>query len=246
MKQTELIMGMPITIEIVDSSDHDLLQSMFDYFRAVDDRYSPYKPDSELTKINEGLARNKLSSEMTMILDLCEQTRQDTNGYFNIRHDGKLDPSGLVKGWAVNQVADKLLQAGHDNFYVEAGGDIQAHGHAADGGPWRVGIRSPFNMQTIVKTLAIQDGGGVATSGTYIRGQHIYNPVEESTSASIQSLTVIGPNIYDADRFATAAFAMGSGGIAFIQALPGLEAYMITDDKQAVYTPGLEQYVVSA
>ncbi len=66
----------------------------------------------------------------------------------------------------------------------------------------------------IVKVLAISDRG-VATSGTYIRGQHIYNPVTGGLpDPEIVSITVIGPDIYEADCYATAAFAMGRKGSA--------------------------------
>ncbi len=57
------------------------------------------------------------------------------------------------------------------------------------------------------------------------------------------SLTVIGPNIYDADRFATAAFAMGRDGIYFIENLEGFEGYMIDKNGMATFTTGFEGYV---
>ena len=82
---------------------------------------------------------------------------------------------------------------------------------------------------------------------SYIRGQHIYNPHDgDKEIKDVASLTVIGPNIYDADRFATAAFAMGKPGIRFIESLPGHEAYMITSDRRATLTSGFERYVESA
>src|SRR5579871_1456007 len=62
--------------------------------------------------------------------------------------------------------------------YVDAGGDVQVMGKNAQGDNWRVGIRNPFNAQQIVKTLALTDCG-IATSGTYIRGDHIYNPLND-------------------------------------------------------------------
>ena len=69
----------------------------------------------------------------------------------------------------------------------------------------------------IVKKLSIENKG-IATSGTYARGEHIYNPKNPSEAIeSIVSLTVIGPNIYEADRFATACFAMGKDGIYFLE-----------------------------
>ncbi len=128
---------------------------------------------------------------------------------------------------------------------MDAGGDIQACGKNSQGEKWRVGIRNPFNMNEIVKVLSVSEGG-VATSGTYVRGQHIYNPKDsEDTLTDILSLTVIGPDVYEADRFATAAFAMGRSGIDFIEYLPDFEGYMIDKDKQATYTTGFMRYVLN-
>jgi thiamine biosynthesis lipoprotein ApbE len=71
-------------------------------------------------------------------------------------------------------------------------------------------------------------------------------PTSTSTPAptDVVSLTVIGPNVYEADRFATAAFAMGKKGIYFIEQLPGFEGYMIDTSAQATYTSGFERYVL--
>lgn len=243
MKQTRLIMGMPISVVIEDeAADKTVFKKVFDYFHYVDKKYSPYKPASEVSKINDGLPESKWSQGMKTVLELCRQTKRQTDGYFDAYHGGKLDPSGLVKGWAINNAARLLGKAGFKNFYIEAGGDIQVSGHNADGQPWSVGIRNPLNPNEIVKVLRVTTEG-VATSGTYIRGQHIYNPHDDKEIKDVASLTVIGPNIYDADRFATAAFAMGKSGIRFIESLPGHEAYMITSNRLATLTSGFERYV---
>lgn len=245
MKQTELIMGMPITIEIVGSNVAEHYTELFNYFRAVDARYSTYKQSSEISQINDGLPESKWSAEMKSVLALCEQTSRDTRGYFTITHTGKKDPSGLVKGWAINNAAHILLRKGINNFYIEAGGDVQVHGADATNKPWTVGIRNPFNADEIIKTLVVSSEG-IATSGTYIRGQHIYDPFRPGKVLKyIKSLTVIGPNIYDADRFATAAFAMDRHGLDFITSVPGLEAYAVTEDKVAIFTSGFERYVAN-
>ena len=97
-----------------------------------------------------------------------------------------------------------------------------------------------------MKVLAVTDKG-IATSGTAIRGQHIYDPHHPDTPLQdIVSLTVIGPNVYEADRFATAAFAMGKRGIYFIERLPGFEGYMIDASARATFTSGFERYVLAA
>lgn len=236
-------MGMPITVEIVDSDDTKLLADTFSFFRAVDNRYSTYKADSEISRINKGSPKTQWSAEMRRVLRLCDDTKQQTNGYFDIEHNGKLDPSGIVKGWAIWKAAKQLQKQGIKNFYIEAGGDIQTHGKNVDQQPWTVGIRNPFNPDEIIKVLRVKNKG-VATSGTYIRGQHIYDPYHPNTPLTdIHSLTVVGKNIFEADRFATAAFAMGKGGIGFIERIEGLEGYMVDDKAIATFTSGFQEYV---
>ena len=247
MKQTKLIMGMPVTVEIVDSrAKASDFQEIFNYFQYIDDTFSTYKQNSEISKINKGLLTEKqYSSDLRTIFDLAERTRQETQGYFNIRYAGKIDPSGIVKGWAIYQASLLLKQRGFSHYYIDAGGDIQVAGCNSYRQPWTVGIRNPFNREEVVKIVSLK-GKGIATSGTYIRGAHIYNPQDKTdTLSDIVSLTIIGPNVYEADRFATAAFAMGKKGIAFIEKLSGFEGYMIEKDGTATLTNNFNSYVVN-
>ncbi len=245
MKQTRLIMGMPITVEIVDSTAIEKsIEKAFSYFQYIDDTFSTYKPESEISAINRGaLKENEYSDDMKTIFALAEETKISTNGYFDIRtQDGSYDPSGIVKGWAIHNVGKLLKDEGYENFYVDAGGDIESHGKNSKGGDWSVGIQNPFNKKEIIKIIYPR-GKGVATSGTYIRGDHIHNPKENNTPITeIVSLTVIGPNVYEADRFATGAFAMGKEGVKFIEQLDGFEAYMINKEGIATMTSGFEFY----
>ncbi len=245
MKQTKAIMGMPITIEIGDdSATAELFAAVFAYFKAVDERYSPYKETSELTRINKGLITEETcSEEMKSILTLCEETKLATNGFFDIRaRDGQLNPSGLVKGWSIYHAARLLKEKGMKNFYIDAGGDIETQGRNNQGELWTIGICNPFDRSEIVKVVYLKDQG-IATSGTYIRGQHIYNPHQKDAKLTdIVSLTVIGPNVYEADRFATAAFAMGADGIQLIEELPGFEGYQINKNGIATMTSQFDLY----
>jgi thiamine biosynthesis lipoprotein len=249
LKETQLIMGMPITVHLGDEFAQETdIDEVFDYFITVDETFSTYKDTSEVSKINRGeITVETCSDEMREILLLCEETKKETDGYFDIVHNNLYDPSGLVKGWAIQKASDLLHNKGFKNFYIEAGGDMQTSGKNEKGESWKVGIRNPFNRDENVKVLAIEDKG-VATSGTYIRGEHIYNPKEndelQRADDSIVSLTVVGSKIYDADRFATAAFAMGGKGIYFIESMPGFEGYMIGKDRQATYTSGFGEYVI--
>lgn len=244
MRQTRIQMGMPVTVEIADAGASEaLLDVVFSYFEYVDATFSTYKLASEISRINRGeLALGAASDAMRAIFGLAEQTRQQTNGYFNIARNGQYDPSGIVKGWAIDQAAERLREHGCANFYVDAGGDIQLAGANSAGKLWRVGIRNPFTIDEIVKVLALTDCG-IATSGTSIRGQHIYNPFQPGQPLTeVVSLTVIGPDAYEADRFATAAFAMGQAGILFIEQLAGFEGYQIDARGQATATSGFMRY----
>ena len=239
-------MGMPVTVEINDTKvTGSIFDEVFLYLEYIDQTFSTYKDQSEISRINRHeLELKDACEDVKTIFALAEETRLSTDGFFDIQHEGLYDPSGIVKGWAIFNAAEIIREKGFENFYVEAGGDIQTFGVNAQGQEWRVGIRNPFNMDEIVKVVAISNCG-IATSGTYIRGQHIYNPNNrDEIITDVLSLTVIGPDIYEADRFATAAFAMGHNGIMFIENLQGFEGYMINQNKMATYTTGFERYVL--
>lgn len=244
-------MGMPVTVEITDPAGDIDFAAVFDYFTYIDETFSTYKPGSEIMRINRGeLPEKEWSDDMRIIVMLAEETKQRSDGFFDMKKpDGSYDPSGIVKGWAIWQAAQLLERRGFKNFYVDAGGDIQTHGKNGEEKSWSVGIKNPLRKppepEEIVKTI-FASGEGIATSGTYIRGDHIYNPKNGSPATEIVSLTVIGPNIYEADRFATAAFAMGAAGITFIEKMPGLEGYIIDGKGLATMTTGFEKFTTQA
>lgn len=245
MRHARSIMGMPVLLEIVDAAatqeDYDMI---FDYFTAVDERFSTYKDTSEISQLHRGeVTLNAVSADMKEVFALSDETARQTNGYFSIHTPkGTIDPSGLVKGWAIHNAAELLRKRGFNNFYIEIAGDIQTGGHDAQGNEWSIGIRNPFEREEIVKVV-YPKGKGIATSGTSARGSHLYNPHDSSaTEFPFLSLTVLGPNIYEADRFATAAFVMGTEGLYFIDALDGFEAYSIDSKGIAHMTKGFESY----
>lgn len=240
-------MGMPITVEVVDASaTQNSLDAVFDYFRTVDEQFSPYKKESELSRINRGeISARDHSDDMREVFLLAEKTKSESAGFFNIKKsDGSLDTCGIVKGWAIRRATELLAEQGFEHFYIDAGGDIQTRGMNADEQNWSVGIRNPFKHNEIVQVVYPR-GRGVATSGTYLRGQHIYNPhAAGKPIEDVVSITVIGPDICEADRFATAAFAMGNDGVVFIDSLPGFEAYSIDANGIATMTRGFAEHTI--
>lgn len=238
-------MGMPVIVNVVDKNvTNEDISEVFSYLHYIDEKFSTYKKNSEISRINRGELKEKdYSNDMKTIFDLSKKTKKETKGYFDININGVLDPSGIVKGYAINQAAKILKKKGFKNFYAEIAGDIEICGKNNNKN-WKVGIQNPFNQKEIIKIVHLTNRG-IATSGTYIRGLHIYNPKIKKKADDIASISVIGPNIYEADRFATAAFAMGEKGIEFISFLKNFEGYMIKKDKTAVYTKGFKNYVKS-
>lgn len=236
-------MGMPVVVNVIDANaTNEDVQEVFSYLHYVDKKFSTYKKDSEISKIRRGeVSKKDFSKDMQKIFNLSEKTKKDTNGYFDININGSIDPSGIVKGYAIYEAAKILKNKGFKNFYIEIAGDVQVYGKNK-GKLWKIGIQNPFDVREIVKVINITDKG-VATSGNYIRGNHIYNPKDKEPADEIASITVVGPNVYEADRFATAAFAMGKKGILFIEKQKGFDGYMIRKDKKAVYTSGFGQFL---
>jgi thiamine biosynthesis lipoprotein len=229
------IMGMPIGIEL--RGDAVDVEPAFDWLRHVDATFSTYEPDSEISRLNRGeLTLGQCSPEVDEILTRCLVLERETRGYFHVRATGRLDPSGLVKGWAVAGAADRLAAAGARDFLVNAGGDIVARG-----GPWRIGIRHPLEHDRLAAVLAAGDLA-VATSGEYERGRHVIDPHTGQPPQGLLSVTVVGPDLATADAYATAAFAMGADGPAWTATLTGYDAMFVTSDERVLSTPGFARH----
>jgi len=238
-------MDIPITVEICDPEAREYdIEQLFAYFMSIDEQFSPFRDTSMVSRFNAGkLKEDEWSDDFKKITTWCQRTSQETDGFFFADRDGIFDPTGLVKGWAIFRAAHMLLEVGYENFSVEAGGDFQSFGFNAEGKPWTIGIRDPFHPGQIVKVLQPGDLG-VATSGSYLRGDHIADPVAGETLGDIVSLTVIAPNVFHADRFATACFAMGRAGLDFLEKRPAMAGYMIDRDGIATWTSNFPAFVV--
>jgi len=113
---------------------------------------------------------------------------------------------------------------GFKTFCIGAGGDVFA---VSDGSKeWRIGIQDPRDKTKILNKLSILNGA-VATSGDYERGAHIINPKTGKPANELLQITVTGTDIIMADVLATAAFAMGKAGEAFVNAQPGYRAIVV-------------------
>jgi thiamine biosynthesis lipoprotein len=225
------IMGMPIGIEAAANVD---TEPAFDWLREVDAIFSTYRDDSDLSRLDRGeLTLAECRPEVDEVLTRCLELDHATSGYFSARPAGRLDPSGLVKGWAVDGAARRLATT---SFCINAGGDVLARG-----GRRRIGIRHPEDPASLAAVVAVEDLA-VATSGAYERDGHIVDPYTGRPPRGLLSVTVIGPDLATADAYATAAFAMGADGPAWTATLAGHEAMCITSDHRVLSTAGFARH----
>ena len=237
-------MGTAVGVDVRDSDASAVvvqraLGAFFAELEALERRFSPWLSDSEISRIGRGeLAEADAAADVRWVLAACDHLRVASDGAFDI-HVGTrfpLDPSGLVKGWAVDEAARHLAEAGIRNYAVNAGGDVLLRGAPGPGRAWRVGVRHPDRADHLAAVLAVPSGA-VATSGLYERGEHVRDGRTGGAPQELRSLTVVGPELPWADAYATAAFAMGLPGLEWVHDRPGYGALAVTVDDRLVWTP---------
>jgi FAD:protein FMN transferase len=256
VRHAEPVMGTVVSFDVPAAARLDgSLDEAIRWLHWVDRVFSAYRPDSDVSQLAEGLVTvDGCAPEVAEVIEACAFLRELSGGYFTASPWGRFDPSGYVKGWAVERAAAILTAAGSASHLVNGGGDVQCvGGRPADGdeagagpagtapgatAPWRVGIADPFRPGHLALVVAAADCG-VATSGTAERGAHIVNPRTGSPAAGLASLTVAGPSLALADACATAAFAMGPDlARDWLAALDGYHAYAITEAGETWQTAG--------
>ncbi len=232
-------MGLPVSVTVRGPGargDHPdaVVRELFAELHRADRAFSTYRADSETSLLRIGaLAPRLVSPAMREVLDLCAQARTLTGGLFDAdvpQPDGRrlFDPSGLVKGWAVERAARGLEALDGLDWLVNAGGDVL--GRAGHGPDWRVAVEDPRDRTRLLCVLPLRSGA-VATSGTAARGRHITDPRTGLPAAEhLLSATVIGPSLTWADVLATAAFVEGPAGLCRVADLPGYEALLVDRD----------------
>ena len=221
----EQVMGMPVSIHlrgegVDDHSAEDAVAQAFATLRQMDGIFSTYRDDSDLMRLRrEEVDLRHCSPLMREALAIGERAERLTHGAFTTllptgEGDLAFDPTGLVKGWAVDLAARPLAHLPRISFCVNAGGDLLIGAHpdlplvGEDAIAWRVGIEDPHDRTQIASTVSLTHGA-VATSGTAARGAHLYDPASGTLVDRPGSVTVIGPTLLWADIWATALFVGG-------------------------------------
>lgn len=240
LRHAEPVMGTVFSITVRDPTPRtpEALERIVERLHRIDAVFSTYRPDSDISRLDRGeLTPDDCDPDVPVVLAACRAVAAETDSWFTERPGGRLDPSGWVKGWAVEEAAGLLRSSGARHYCVSGGGDLQT-----SGGPWRIGIADPWQPGLLAAVLAGHDLA-VATSGTAERGAHVLDPRTGRPATGLASLTLVGApgtGIARTDAWATAAFAMGPDrALAWATRRPGIEALAVLPDGTKRWTPGL-------
>jgi thiamine biosynthesis lipoprotein len=249
LHHVEPVMGMAVSIDIRDPEPPAAaIDAVVVWLHHVDATFSTYKLESPISALGRGeLTFDEVSEEVRDVLRRCEELRIESDGAFDAfavpaPNGTSLDPSGLVKGWSIEESAKILEKHGCHNFCINAGGDIALRGRPSPGEDWLIGIRHPDDSQAMAIVLAGAERLAVATSASYERGAHIIDPRNGQPTTELASATIVGPDLTTADGYATAVYVMGIDGLAWIEDRSGYNAYLITRDDMTYWTSGFDRY----
>ena len=211
-------MTMPFTVRFAVTVDQATttnferpVQQISTFLQQIDRDFSPFKSQSLVSRYQRNeLAGAELTDQFLEIYGLAVQAQELTAGAFTPFSRGQYDPTGLVKGWAIQRAFEAYLLPLIHHEQVNAvalngAGDMQLAVAPTSDFVWHVGIESPIHPQTLVHQYALQNGA-VATSGISKRGQHITTVTDDH---SISQATIIATTLIEADVLATAMVAMG-------------------------------------
>ncbi len=243
LHEIEHCMDATVSIDLADPLPRAellrLADDVFAWLQRVDRLFNMYRPDSEISRMRRGeLRMSESSPEVRTALERCAELWRATGGFFDPYATGVLDPSGFVKGWAIQVASDRLLAAGCDNHCLTCGGDVRVRGTTAVGEPWRIGVRHPWERLEVAWVLAGTDLA-VATSGSYGRGPHVIDPYQGRPATQLRSVTVVGHDLGTATAYATAGTAMGLPALTWLARLDGHEAAVVTEDGRRFRSDGL-------
>jgi thiamine biosynthesis lipoprotein len=196
----------------------------------ADATFSTWDSRSAVSRLRHGDATvDELPAQVAEVLALCEDARKTSGGWFDPwAFPSGVDPTGLVKGWALENALVVLREAGMRAAMVNGGGDIAVFGSPAPGQSWRIGIRHPWRAGGLAAIIDVTTA--IATSGSYERGAHLLNPFTGQLASRAASATVTGPSLALADALATAVAVGGDEALGIVAGLDHYAGYLIRPD----------------
>jgi thiamine biosynthesis lipoprotein len=239
-RYVEHVMGMPVSLalrgrHVDDAAARAAWAEARAALHEVDRVFSTYRPDSSVSRLARGeVDVAECPPEVAEVLALGAEAERVSGGAFSIRLPGpdglpRLDPTGVVKGWAVERAAAPLRELAGTDFCLSAGGDMACRTLDPEAPPWRIGVEDPADPRRILAVVPVLTGA-VATSGTARRGQHLLDARTGRPPAGVASVTVVAGSLTWADIDATAAYAQGPDAARWLETRPGRSGLVVWAD----------------
>lgn len=229
-------MGTAVLFDVRDPEPDDgIVDVAVAYLLSTESVFSIYQRDSEISRLRDGRVQFIDADPVVReVLERCDRLRRETDGAFDHRSGSDLDPSGYVKGWAIESAARIMSDGGIESFVISAGGDIVARGAPPGNEVWTAGIRDPEDAEAVLGTVALSDSA-LATSGRYERGDHIWGTDAEADV--LTSVSVLGPDLGIADAMATAILANGLSDARWLDRFAEYDFIAVTADRRILRSP---------
>ncbi len=164
-----------------------------------------------------------------------------------------LDLGAIAKGYAADEAARIVREAGVRSAIIDFGGNVLAVGSHPEGRAWRIGVQNPdLSRGTYLGVLDVRDMA-VVSSGVYERfftgpdGERYHHILDSKTGYPVRNglsgVTVIAKDSIVADALSTTLFSLGlPAGLEFAERIEDVEALFITEDKNLYATGGLREF----
>jgi thiamine biosynthesis lipoprotein len=187
------------------------------------------------------------SEKIAGVLPLLDFTRirvDKSSGALFLGEKGMaLDLGAIAKGYAADEAARVLREAGITQAVIDFGGNILVMGSRPGGEPWRVGVQNPAGGRGQYLGIIAARDTAVVSSGVYERffigpdGERYHHILDTATGYPVQNglvqVTVSAKSSRDADALSTTLFALGlSAGMRLAEETPEIQALFVTEDKK--------------
>ncbi len=211
--------------------------------RRLDAIFSTYRASSVISRLDRAeISLDTCPAEVAEVFELAALAKKATNGAFDIwrvdstgtRH---LDPSGVVKGWAIERASAPLRVLDETAFCLSGGGDMVCQVPSPDLPAWRIGIEHPHDPNRVIAVVPLRNGA-VATSGTVHRGAHLVDARTGHPVSGVASVTVVAASLTTADIDATSAYVLGVGAARWLAQRSGRTGFVVWADGSTATTDG--------
>ncbi len=243
-RRVEHVMGMPISLALrgrhaADRYGEAAWARALAMLHDADRMFSTYRADSFVSRLDRGeVTVADCPSEVAEVLALGDLARVQSGGAFDVRRRdaegrSRLDPSGVVKGWAVQRAVHAFDALADTDVCLSAGGDMVCRVASPTRDPWRVGIEDPHDPSRVIAVVPMRQGA-LATSALTHRGEHIVDARSGQPPVGVASVTVVADDLTWADIDATAAFARGVDALRWLRGRDGRSGLVVWTDGSVV------------